>query len=138
MLGLRCCVRAFLSLCQVGATLCCGAWASHCCGFPCCGARALGTRASAVAAHRLGSCGSWALESGAVVVAHGLSCSAACGNLPRPGLEPVYPALAGRLLTTAPPGKFYGHPRKRILSCVSDSNLACMYLRFSFHFIQRY
>ena len=36
---------------------------------------------------------------------HGLSCSAACGNLPRPGLEPVSPALACGLLTTAPPGK---------------------------------
>ena len=24
---------------------------------------------------------------------------------PRPGLEPAYPALAGRLSTTAPPGK---------------------------------
>ena len=30
-------------------------------------------------------------------------------DLPRPGLEPVSPALAGRLPTTAPPGKpFYG------------------------------
>ena len=29
-------------------------------------------------------------------------------DLPRPGLEPVSPALAGRLSTTAPPGK----PRK--------------------------
>ena len=30
-----------------------------------------------------------------------------CGmwDLPRPGLQPVSPALAGRLLTTAPPGK---------------------------------
>ena len=30
-----------------------------------------------------------------------------CGmwDPPRPGLEPVYPALAGRLATTAPPGK---------------------------------
>ena len=30
-----------------------------------------------------------------------------CGmwDPPRPGLEPVSPALAGRLLTTAPPGK---------------------------------
>ena len=30
-----------------------------------------------------------------------------CGmwDLPRPGLEPVSPALAGRLPTTAPPGK---------------------------------
>ena len=26
-------------------------------------------------------------------------------HLPRPGLEPVSPALAGRLSTTAPPGK---------------------------------
>ena len=26
-------------------------------------------------------------------------------DLPRPGLEPVYPALAGKLSTTAPPGK---------------------------------
>ena len=26
-------------------------------------------------------------------------------GLPRPGLEPVSPALAGRLSTTAPPGK---------------------------------
>ena len=26
-------------------------------------------------------------------------------DLPGPGLEPVSPALAGRLLTTAPPGK---------------------------------
>ena len=28
-----------------GATLCCGARASHCGGVPCCGARALGARA---------------------------------------------------------------------------------------------
>ena len=32
-------------------------------------------------------------------------------DLPRPGLEPVSPALAGRLSTTAPPGK----PRVPIL-----------------------
>ena len=33
----------------------------------------------------------------------------ACGmwDLPGPGLEPVSPALAGRFLTTAPPGKSY-------------------------------
>ena len=45
-----------------GATLHCGAWASHCGGFSCCGAPALGTRASVVAAHGLSSCGSQALE----------------------------------------------------------------------------
>ena len=36
---------------------------------------------------------------------HGLSCSAAMWDLPRPGLEPMSPTLAGRFLTTAPPGK---------------------------------
>ena len=43
--------------------------------------------------HRLSSCGSRAQP--------------LCGmwDLPRPGLEPVSPALAGRLSTTAPPGK---------------------------------
>ena len=54
--------------------------------------------ASLVAEHRLqtrklSSCGSRA--------------QLLCGmwDLPRQGLEPVSPALAGRLLTTAPPGK---------------------------------
>ena len=54
--------------------------------------------ASLVAEHRLqtlrlGNCGSRA--------------QLLCGmwDLPRPGLEPMSPALAGRLSTTAPPGK---------------------------------
>ena len=47
-LGLHCCVRAF----------------SICGGFSCCGARALGSRASVVVVHRLSSCGSQALELG--------------------------------------------------------------------------
>ena len=58
-----------------------GAWASHCSGFSCCGARALGARASVVVAHGLWSAGS-------VVVAYGLSCSAACGILPDQGSNP--------------------------------------------------
>ena len=41
----------------------CGAWSSHCNGFSCCGAWTLGIWVS-------------------VLVAHGLSCSAACGILP--------------------------------------------------------
>ena len=58
--------------------------------------------ASLVAEHRLqtrrlGSCGSRAQ------LLRGMR------DLPRPGLEPVSPALAGRLSTTAPPGKLYGH-----------------------------
>ena len=46
----------FLWLRRVGATLRCGAWASHCGGFSCCGAWALGVRASVVVAHGLSSC----------------------------------------------------------------------------------
>ena len=34
---------------------------------------------------------------------------------PRPGIEPVSPALAGRFLTTAPPGK----PKQSHFECVS-------------------
>ena len=42
---------------------------------------------------RLSTCGSWAQ------LLRGMC------DLPRPGLEPVFPALAGRFSTTAPPGK---------------------------------
>ena len=45
----------------MGATLRCGAQASHCGGFSCCAARALGARASVVVAHGLNSCDSQAL-----------------------------------------------------------------------------
>ena len=45
-----------------GATLHCGARASHCGGFSCCRARALGAQASVVVACGLSSCGSRALE----------------------------------------------------------------------------
>ena len=88
-----------------GATLGCGARASRCGGFSCCGARALGVWASVVVACGLSSCGSRALE-------HRLG---SCGtraqllrgiwDLPGPGMEPVSPALAGGFLTTVLPGK---------------------------------
>ena len=85
VLGLRFCARAFSS----------------------CGERGplfiavrgpLTVAASPVAEHRLqtrrlSSCGSWAQ------LLRGM------WDLPRPGLEPVSPASAGRLSTTAPPGK---------------------------------
>ena len=95
----------FLQLWRAGATLCCGAQASHCGGFSCCRARAPGAQASVVVARGLSSCGSWASE-------HRLS---SCGtqaqllcstwDLSRPGLEPMSPALADGLPTTVPPGK---------------------------------
>ena len=52
----------FLWLWRAGATLHCSVWASHCGGFSCCGAWALGAWASVVVARRLRSCGSWDLE----------------------------------------------------------------------------
>ena len=62
MLGLHCCAQAFSSCSEWGATLRCGAQASHCSGFSCCGAWALDAWASVVVACRLSSCGSQALE----------------------------------------------------------------------------
>ena len=95
---------AFSSCSEPGATLRCGAQASHCRGFSCCGAWALGAWDSVVVVHGLSSCGSRALE-------HRLSSCGAwayslCGmwDRPGPGLEPVSPALAGGFLTTVPPG----------------------------------
>ena len=85
VLGLRFCVRAFSS---------CGKWGPlfitvH---------GPLTIVASLVAEHRLqtrrlSNCGSQAQ------LLHGT------WDPPRPGLEPVSPALAGRFSTTAPPGK---------------------------------
>ena len=73
--------------------------------------------ASLVAEHRLqtcrlSNCGSWAQS------LHGM------WDLPRPGVKPVSPALAGRFSTTAPPGKpffffLYGLCFKSILSHMS-------------------
>ena len=85
MLGLRFCARAFSSCCKPGPLF-----------ITVCGP--LTIAASLVAEHRLqkrrlSSCGSQA--------------QLLCGmwDLPRPGLEPVSPALAGRFSTSAPPGK---------------------------------
>ncbi|KAJ8798621.1 hypothetical protein J1605_016424 [Eschrichtius robustus] len=50
-------------------------------------------------------------------------------DLPGPGLEPMSPALAGRFLTTAPPGKpliyFLAHrlQTRRLSSCGSRAQL---------------
>ena len=96
----------FLQLRRAGATLCCGAQASHCGGFSCCrapdqlqtlGLQQLRCVGSVVVAHGLQSTGS-------VVVAHGLSCLRHVGSF-RTRARTVSPALAGGFLTTAPPGK---------------------------------
>ncbi|XP_067565871.1 protrudin isoform X1 [Pseudorca crassidens] len=92
-----------------------GAWTSHCGartsrrgGLSRCRAWALGARPPAVAARGLSSCGSRVPERRLS------SCGARAQLLrgtwdpPRPGLEPVSPALAGGLPTTVTPGKPYG------------------------------
>ena len=76
-----------LSLCCcTQATLYCGVWASHRSVFSYCGAWALEGPGPVVAVH-------WAL----------LLCS--MWDLPRPGIKPMSPALAGGFLTTEPLGK---------------------------------
>ena len=61
--------------------------ASDCGGFSCCGAWALGSWASVVAARGLSNCGSRALDSGSAVVAHRLNCPVACRISPDQGLN---------------------------------------------------
>ena len=85
MLGLRFCARAFSS---------CGKWGPLFIAVR----GPLTIAASLVVEHRLqtrrlSNCGSWAQP------LRGM------WDPPRPGHEPVSPALAGRLSTTAPPGK---------------------------------
>ena len=62
MLGLCCCEQALSSCGKLGLLFRCGVQASHCGGFSCCGAWALGARASVVVARGLSSCGLRALE----------------------------------------------------------------------------
>ena len=62
----------------------CNEWGFPYSGFSCCRAQALGANL--------------------VVVVHRLNCPEACG----PGIEPVSAELAGRFLSTVPPGK--SHP----------------------------
>ena len=103
----------FLLLQRARAILCCGARASPCHGFPCCGTQSLGVRAS-------------------VVVTLGLSCSVACAIFPDQGSNPVSPAVAGEFLTTGPQGKPCVHFSSIFFSFIfSLSNFCCLMLTFS-------
>ena len=86
------------SLRQAGVFSSCGARASRCGGFSCYGARSLRLKGfsscgSRVLENRLSNCGMWAQ----------LHCGK--GDLPRPGVKSIFPALAGGFFTTEPPGK---------------------------------
>ena len=85
-----------------GPCFSCGAWASHRCGFSCCGAGALECR--------LSSCGTPAY------LPQGM------WGLPWPRIEPRSPALEGRLLYTGPPGKSsYNFFPPILWPCVDDN-----------------
>ena len=73
-------------------------WISHCGGFSHCRAQAVGCVGSVVAVPGLQSTGS-------VVVVNGAELHCACGGLPGPGRNSVYPALEGGFFATEPPGK---------------------------------
>ena len=121
-LGLRCCTWALSSCGEQGATPRRGAWAPHHSGLSCRRAQAPGTYTSAVAAHRLSSCGSRTPErrlSNSDARAQSLR---GMQDPPGLGLEPVSPALAGGLPTTAPAGKslinLFIHPLIYSSSCL--------------------
>ena len=95
----------FLQLQRAGAPLRCSARASHCSGFSCSGAWALGTPALVVAARGLSSCGQRALERRLSSCGTRAQLLHSMWDLPGPGLKPVSNALAGGFLTTVPPGK---------------------------------
>ena len=80
-LGLCCCMQAFSSCSEWGLLFVAVHGLLIVVAFLCCGAQALGVWALVVVAPGLYSTGS-------VVVAHGLSCSAACGIFLDQGLNP--------------------------------------------------
>ena len=114
VLGLRFCVKAFSS---------CGKWGPLFIVVR----GPLTIAASLVAEHRLqmrrlSNCGSQAQ------LLRGM------WDLPRPGLEPVSPALAGRFSTTAPPGKPFSCDLMTNFSVVFGLLFllcVCIYCRFS-------
>ena len=55
VLGFHCCMGFFSSYGEWGLLSSCGALASHCCGFSCCGAGTLGARTSVVGARGAGT-----------------------------------------------------------------------------------
>ena len=88
-------------------------------------------RASVVVACGLSSCGSQALERrlGSCGARAWLLCS--MWDLPRPGLEPMSPALAGEFLTSVPPGKSHYAVSNSIFHFIFTPTFQNMF--YSFH-----
>ena len=100
----------------------CSVWASHCSGFSCCKAWALGHVGSVVMALGLQSTGS-------IGVMHGLSWLHGMQDIPGSGIatEPVPSALSGGLSTTEPPGS----PKDKDLTTLSLSLSLSLFLSVS-------
>ena len=99
MLGLHCCAWAFSSCGERGLLFIAVHVASRCRAW------ALGAQASVAVARGLSSCGLQALELRLSSCGTRAYLLHSLWDLPGPGLEPTSLALAGRFLTTAPPGK---------------------------------
>ena len=127
-LGLHCCAQAFSSCSETSletrlrGLLCgCGVRASHYGGFFCCGMQTPGAWASVVAACRLSSCGSRALEHrGSTIAVHGLSC---IWDPPGLGMESMSPVLAGGFFTTEPPEKSHQELLMGWPECLTEQHL---------------
>ena len=108
VLGLRFCARAFSSCSKRGPLFIAVRGASHCRGL---------SPVAASGGHSSSQCAGPLTVAASLVAEHRLQTRrlSNCGSRaqplrgtwdpPRPGLEPVSPASAGRLSTTAPPGK---------------------------------
>ena len=109
MLGL-CCSEGFSPAVESGGySLSCCAWSSR-------WGRLLSLQSTDSRAHRLGSCGFWALELGHNSCGTEASLLHSSWDLPRPRIKPVSPAVGGGFFTTEPLGK----PSSWVLPVTSD------------------
>ena len=121
-LGLHCCVGFCFSLVAgSGGCSSCSVWASHCSSFSCCRAQPLGAWAS-------------------VVVAHGLSCSTACG-IPVQGPNPCPLNWQRGILNHWTTGESHSFVTVSLCSIISFTRFsypprsAAMFVLFMSHFI---
>ena len=116
VLGLCCCTGSSLGLASM-VTRRCGVRTSHCRGFSCCGAQALGPAG-------FSSCGSRALEHrlSSSCGARKLSCFSACGIFPDQGSNLCLLHRQGDSATLS----YQGSPLWLLLSLVSHHQACCL------------
>ena len=100
----------FLQLWMVGTTLHCDVWVLIAVASAVADHRLEGAWTSAVLTCRLSSCSLRFLECGLSSCGTRAELLQGMWDLPRPGVKPMSPALAGRFLTTGPPKKYQYQP----------------------------